>query len=404
VLLATGCGGVTESGAPVSKRLRAEPVALDAVCPSRLPRFATALGKRLAIGWVEEGTPAAKDAAVELRFAQWRRGAWAEPRRVAGGERWFVNWTDFPGLAVLGERNLVGWFLQRSAEGTYDYQVMLVRSQDAGRTWSEPERLHDDPGPGEHGFVSLVPLDERSCAAVWLDGRNAQGHEGAAGGGAMALLARTVWLDGTLGPETVLDERVCDCCPTAAVLSADGSLLVAYRDRSEEELRDISLVRFANGSAPERVWDSADGWKIAGCPVNGPALVRDGEHVALVWFTLGGNGEARVLCAFSDDDGKQFAEPLRIAGERALGRVDAVFDDEGCLVVAWLEDGDPSAAWRVARVDPEAGVLDEHSVAATDPSRDSGLARLARIPGGILFAWTDLAGSPRVQVKKLAWE
>jgi hypothetical protein len=51
-----------------------------------------------------------------------------------------------------------------------------------------------------------------------------------------------IGLDGTLGKEVLLDGRVCECCATSAASTPDG-IAVVYRDRSKEEVRDISIVR-----------------------------------------------------------------------------------------------------------------------------------------------------------------
>ena len=78
--------------------------------------------------------------------------------------------------------------------------------------------------------------------------------------------------------EEELDARVCDCCQTAAVATQRG-LLVAYRDRGPDEVRDISVVRFESGRWTEPHPLHSDGWKIAGCPVNGPAMDATSDHV-----------------------------------------------------------------------------------------------------------------------------
>ncbi len=57
--------------------------------------------------------------------------------------------------------------------------------------------------------------------------------------------------------------------------------VVAYRDRSVDEVRDIAVVRRVNGTwtTPAVVHD--DHWQIAACPVNGPALASRGDTVVI---------------------------------------------------------------------------------------------------------------------------
>ena len=49
----------------------------------------------------------------------------------------------------------------------------------------------------------------------------------------------------------------------------------------------------------------ADGWELAGCPVNGPAIDALEMDVAVIWFTAA-KGDPNVKIAFSDDGGAQF--------------------------------------------------------------------------------------------------
>ena len=62
--------------------------------------------------------------------------------------------------------------------------------------------------------------------------------------------------EGKLSEEALLDERVCECCQTSAAVTSEG-VIVAYRDRSEGEVRDIYYVRRQNGawSAPQAIYE-----------------------------------------------------------------------------------------------------------------------------------------------------
>jgi hypothetical protein len=50
------------------------------------------------------------------------------------------------------------------------------------------------------------------------------------------------------------------------------------------EVRDIAVARYESGRWSEPVYPGAEGWRIEGCPVNGPALAADRDRVALAWF------------------------------------------------------------------------------------------------------------------------
>jgi len=340
------------------------------------------------LSWVAEGADVAR-----LRIARHQDARWEAVRELASGSDWFVNWADFPSVCVLDERHLLAAFLERTAPDTYAYRVRTTQSADGGVTWSPPASLHSDKSDSEHGFVSLAAAGDRFWS-VWLDGRNT----GSESRGPMALYARTLAPSGELGPELLIDQRVCDCCQTALAVHA-GGVYVAYRDRSQTELRDISLVRVADRGAVEPVWESNDGWEIAGCPVNGPALAEDGTHLGLAWFSAA-QGRPRVACAVFAGDSPRTWE---LADGQAIGRVDAVFDTRGLLIVTWLEQRGSEAMWRVARVDPSSGPIDAFDVAPASPSRKSGFGRLAAHRAGAVFAFTEDSDPPRVALRMLEW-
>jgi hypothetical protein len=378
---------------------------------SRLPRFASGATNAPVLSWVEDSVSEGSPRRAELHSASWDGASWTNARRIASGSSWFVNWADFPALSRLDDKRALAQYLERSAAGRYDYSVQLVLSIDSGESWSAPQRLHSHAGPGEHGFVSLVPLADAGWRAVWLDGRQMGGGDHGSHSGAMALYTRTVSTTGELGPETLLDARVCDCCPTAALRAADGAVWIAYRDRGEDELRDISLLRLAPEEGPEErpgeraevVWSSGDGWKLDGCPVNGPALAAHERKLAVAWFTLGRANTAAVLCALSDDGGATFAEPVQLASGEVLGRVDAVYDSSGALVVSWLDSTSEPAQWRVARIDAQRRVHGPHTLAAASGGRDSGIGRLTASGERVYFAFTESEGEqPRVALRALS--
>lgn len=319
------------------------------------------------------------DRAHRVRFTTLADGRWSEPVTVVESDRMFANWADFPAVVRTTSGDLLGHYAARSGEPTYAYDVALVRSSDDGASWSEIGRAHDDGTPTEHGFVSYV-AEGRGARLFWLDGR-ATGDEG----GATALRTALV-VDGTPPTSEIVDPRVCDCCQTDAAVTDEGPVVV-YRDRSEDEIRDIALVRRdpdGRWSAPIRV--HADGWHTDGCPVNGPAVIADGSFVAVGWYTLGGDGGVRV--AISEDGGRTFAPPVAIDGADAIGRVDLAGLD-GEVAVSWMAKGaDDTAEIRVARVST-AAAGEPLVVARTDASRAAGVPRMARSGGSIFLAYTE---------------
>jgi hypothetical protein len=348
----------------------------------------------LYLSWIE---PRGDDAHA-LRFASWQGTGWSDARTIAEGPEWFVNWADFPSRAAHRDGTLAAHWLVRSGESTYAYDVVLAVSSDGGDTWSDPVRPHRDGTQTEHGFVSLVPRDPSGFTVVWLDGRRtAKDSPDDGTPKAMTLRHAVLRPDGTVSGDELIDEQVCDCCQTAALHTATDALVVAYRDRSEEEIRDIYVMRRdqETWSAPQRV--HPDEWRIAGCPVNGPSLAEDGTNVGLVWFTVDEPPEGTVKLAFSTDDGKSFSDPVVIDDEAPLGRVDLTFTEDGVAQVVWLARSDDGAEIRIREVDTGGAAAPTRTVARTDSARASGFPRAARHDGRTFLAWTETGDASSIQ-------
>ena len=189
--------------------------------------------------------------------------------------------------------------------------------------------------------------------------------------------------------ETAVDARVCECCPTAAVVTRDGPV-VAYRNRAEGEIRDIHMSRLQSGVWSESKAVHDDNWKINACPVNGPMLAARGANVAIAWFTAAGD-EGRALLAFSKDSGRSFAAPIRLDDAGSLGRVDLEMLADSSVVATWIEFAGGRAQFRARRV-TESGVKSEAvTVAGIEGSRASGYPRVAAFGDEIVLAWVEPA-------------
>ncbi len=323
-----------------------------------------------------------------VRMAELSASGWSEPHTIARGEDFFVNWADFPSIVELPDGSLAAHWLQREGPGTYAYGVRIARSGDGGESWSAPVTPHLDGTLTEHGFVSLFPAAEGALAAVWLDGRDfAQAATGGPLEGDMSLRYAEIGDDGAPRNQTLLDARACDCCQTSAGLTSEGPVLV-YRDRSESEIRDISVVRRVGSEWTAPATLHADGWYMPACPVNGPAVAAKEERVAVAWYT-GAADEPKVQVAFSGDAGASFGPPLRIDQGKPLGRVDVVLLPDGSALVLWLETGEEGARVTARRVRADGATSTAATVALTDVSRSSGFPRMMVLGNDVILAWTD---------------
>ena len=341
------------------------------------------LGDKLLLSWIE-----IINADATLKIAERTPTGWSEARRVAAGRDWFVNWADVPSAVRLGDGSLAAHWLKESAASPYAYDVRLAFSKDEGRSWTEATSPHHDGTHTEHGFATLFQAPGAGLGLVWLDGREmkaAKPDEEPAG--SMGLRAAVFDAHGAQVSETVIDDRVCECCPTAAAVTSEGPI-VAYRDRSQDEIRDIYVSRLADGRWSEPAAVHRDNWQINACPVNGPALSASGRDVAIAWFTVV-EDQGRVFVAFSSDAGRTFAAPIRVDEVSALGRVDVELLPDGAAVVSWIEVADKHSEFRIRRVDRSGQRAESMSVAGVSANRSSGYPRMARRGDELVFAWTD---------------
>ena len=372
--------------------------------PGSMAPNLTVAGGSVLLSWLEPATPKAKPGSGDYRllFSRLEGGSWSEPETVASGDEFFANWADFPSLAASPDGWLLAHWAAKSGSGTYAYDVQLARSADQGASWTRLGTAHSDGTQSEHGFVSLIP-EEKQVRAFWLDGRKMTGggesHESE---GDMSLY--TALIGEKVGPGELLDPRACECCQTSAAMTAKGPVVV-YRDRSEKEVRDISIVRRVDGqwTAPAPV--HRDGWTVEGCPVNGPSAAAAGERLAVAWYTsarLSSPQGPRVLLAFSDDSGATFAPPVEIDGSGPLGRVDVVLDENGDALVAWVASEGEKAAIRLRRVARDGRAGEARTVTTTTPARSSGFPRLERSGGTLAVAWVESGETMRVRAATLA--
>jgi len=324
---------------------------------------------------------------VQLRRSELAQGTWDEPSVLASGQNWFVNWADFPDLVVGPNGRIAAW-LQKIGESTFAYGVRL--GWQGGEAW-----LHEDTSPVEHGFVTLTALGAQQSFAVWLDGRDTLDEEGDMDPTAsMGLFARSVSMQGVLGPEFCLDDRVCSCCQTDVARLPDGRVLVIWRDRSEGEIRDISWCIGdpqdpASFSEPQSLFD--DGWHIPACPVNGPSITATPERVSVAWFSAGG-GESRVLvsCApLAAGARPEFAPPVRLDLGLPVGRVDTCALPDGSLLVTWLEGPEGRARWCARRIPIRGDPSAVEELAQVHGGRGDGFLRLVATSTGALGAYQD---------------
>lgn len=355
------------------------------------PDLSASADGRLLLSWLSkvDGRRSA------LQFASYTdAGGWqSQARTIAVGNSLVANWADTPHLLATPDGALWAQWLQANASAPSAYDVVLARSRDGGMSWSQLTRVNQASRGTYSGFAALWPAAADRLGIAWLDGGGkAAGDHGDGGhaGGDMQLRSTSYDMDLAAAPAAALDLRTCDCCQTDAAMTARGPLL-AWRGRSDSEIRDILVARLdgAGWTAPAPV--HADNWKIAGCPVNGPAVAAAGTQALVAWYSEG-DGAPAVRLARSSDAGDSFAAPLVVArGPDVLGRVDAALDGEHAWV-AWLREDAAGQALMLARYRADLGSeLQRLEVARLQGrGRATGFPKLALQSGVAWLVWTDV--------------
>lgn len=333
------------------------------------------------LSWVEK-----KGKESTLKFSALVNDQWLEPKIIASGNNWFVNWADYPVMATDGKNSFMAHFLEKSDTAKFTYDIKLVSSADSGQSWSNSKILHDDRKQAEHGFVSIIPYKD-GFFTCWLDGRKTamEGDMGHHDGHHGEMTVRAAMLDksGKKINEWELDGRVCDCCQTTAAITDNGPIVV-YRDRSDDEIRDMSIVRLLNGQWTKPTTIHADNWQIRACPVNGPRVDAMGNNLVVAWFSMP-DKNAQVNIVFSEDGGETFDRPIRIDEGKPIGRVDVVILNEKSVMVSWMEGSVIKAARVYRNGEKEPSII----IAVSSESRASGFPQMTKSGNNLIFAWTD---------------
>lgn len=386
-LFAVACSEKPAGTEPVVSAIE---LTVPALAGSAEPNLATGADDTVVLSWLE---PAGE--AHALRFAVLEEDGWSTPLTVAQSSNWFINWADFPSVVPVAQDLWAAHWLQKTPGSVYSYDVRVATSTDRGRTWDESITPHNDGTSTEHGFVSLF-ADTDGFGVVWLDGRKTAGQEHAEDAHdtssiehGMTLRAAVVNRDNGLSSEQEIDGLVCDCCQTDVAMTSAGPI-VAYRNRSADEIRDIYVSRNVDGRWQEGTPVAVDNWQIGGCPVNGPAIAAQGERVVVAWFTAA-NGVSRTKLAFSTDTGATFSEPVVVDSGKVLGRVGISMLPDGSAAISWMKNiGEGRAEIRLQKINASGFAGPIKVIARTSAARISGFPQLLATRHALLLAWTDV--------------
>ena len=294
---------------------------------SMSPHLSTSKSNITILNWLEP-----IDDGHRIRFSEYD-SAWTTPSSVSKGNDWFINWADFPSVINFNKNEYAAHWLKKSGKSTYAYDAYISISKDEGKSWSQPIKAHDDKTQTEHGFLSFYEY-ENKLGFIYLDGRkmaNEANHDKSHS--SMSLRSGSIDENLTLINTQNIDGLVCECCQTDITMTDKGPIGV-YRDRSEEETRDIFLTKLEDG-----VWSKGkplhlDNWKINGCPVNGPVITGNKNEITVAWYTRAG-GKSNIKIAKSSDYGETFGDPILLGTNETVGHLGMTDDAMGNTWLLW---------------------------------------------------------------------
>ena len=334
-----------------------------------------AFGDQFALSWIERN----KDGAAKLQMARWNGLTFDKKNLIAQSKEMFSNWADVPSLVEAPSGDLYAHWLNQIGTENYAYGVRIERSVDRGETWKSLGWLHNDASATEHGFVSLIP-EGQHVRAFWLDGRMMSKPNG-------KMMLRSAILEGDkIKEELVLDDDVCTCCPTSAIQLSDGPIVV-YRNRSPQEIRDISFVRGKDGQWSKPTTLQVDNWFMPGCPVNGASIATTGSLVAVSRFTVIKNKAQVILRLFKEDQNKSGKE-IVLDKNAPIGRSTTVCTKDSIYTV-WIGFDKKRSVLRMAEVSLTGEIKRKITLAPIDENRSSGIPSAIFTNDSLWVSWTD---------------
>ena len=384
----TGCAGPSADPQPPRE------LAVAAAEGSAQPHLDLSGDGAVVLSWLE---PAGDRYALQVSTSA--GDAWSTPGTVATGDDWFVNWADFPSVTPIGGDVLAAHWLVYQQQG-FGYDAVLSLSTDGGDTWGEPLLLHADGTDTEHGFVTLFPWQE-GLAAVWLDGRNmiVDGEfafENEAGEPlGMSLRYARFDVAGERLSSAELDPLACDCCQTDVALLG-GDALLAFRDRTTSEVRDIVVQRLSEDGWQAPIPLAPDNWVLEACPINGPAIAARDDQVAVAWFSAADN-RPLVRVVRSNDGGRTFGDAMDLDSSGSFGHVDIAALPNGETAVSWLRSEADGLALVLRLIDGAGEIGELITVATIDTAGPLDFPQMVFDGSRLVFAWTDFGETQRVR-------
>jgi hypothetical protein len=193
----------------------------------------------------------------------------------------------------------------------------------------------DKPEPSTNAFSSLGVSPRGEVFAVWLDGRDPDKTKP---GTSAVYLAKSSDGGKSFHPNVAVAHGVCPCCRPSIAFGVGGKIHVSWRQVFPGSIRDMAMATSEDGgktfSEPIRI--AKDNWKIDGCPHSGATMAVQGERLWVSWYSDGNGSDSGVRLSWSDDGGQSFAPTRLISGDVLdANHPDMAVADDGRLLLVF---------------------------------------------------------------------
>ena len=280
---------------------------------------------------------------------------WSAPRVIPGvQDEIAADGESHPKLAFGPNGWVVISYTQPLAK-PYTGMIRMLRSTDAGKTFSAPYTVHADRQEITHRFESVAFDAQGVLHTTWIDKRDLESAPkvGKKSSYTGAAIYRNESRDGgaTFGPDLKLADHSCECCRIAMTPGSDGVMRAMWRHVFESQVRDHGFAKLDSASELKLVRATYDDWHINACPHHGPglALSLDGGFHA-VWFGMRKQGRddvAAVRYARLMPDGSPVLASVRALPDERAEHADVLASGARVAVVWRSVDGARSTlkAW-----------------------------------------------------------
>ena len=355
---------------------------------SMSPHLSTSKSNITILNWLEP-----TDDGHRIQFSKFDSG-WTLPSTVTNGNDWFINWADFPSVINFNQNEYAAHWLKKSGESTYAYDTYISISKNNGKSWSQPIKAHEDKTQTEHGFLSFYE-HKNELGFIYLDGRkmaNKATHDKSHS--SMSLRSGSIDRNLNLNNTQNIDGLVCECCQTDITVTDRGPIGV-YRDRSEEEYRDIYITKLENDSWTVGKPLHLDNWKINGCPVNGPVITGNSNEITVAWYTRSG-GKSNIKIAKSFDYGETFNEPLLIGTNETVGHISMTTDNKRNTWLLWQKTAKKGLVELVlTKIEPDSNQIMHKVIEEAGKSPRFSFPQIIRNGETIILAYTTVINDSR---------